>query len=46
MPSVRVRPESNKLYFDFHWKGVRCREYSTLDSTPANKRKMEAVLSL
>lgn len=44
MPSIRVRPESNKLYFDFHWKGVRCREYSTLDSTPANKRKMEAVL--
>jgi integrase len=44
MPSVRVRPESNKLYFDFHWKGVRCREYSTLDNSPANKRKMEAVL--
>ncbi len=44
MPSVRVRPESNKLYFDFHWKGIRCREYSTLDATPANKRKMEAVL--
>ncbi|WP_428386071.1 Arm DNA-binding domain-containing protein [Nevskia ramosa] len=44
MSSIRSRPESNKLYFDFHWRGVRCREYSTLESTPANRRKMEAVL--
>lgn len=45
MSRVRTRPESNKLYFDFHWRGVRCREYSTLDDTAANRRKMEAVLA-
>ncbi|WP_421794240.1 Arm DNA-binding domain-containing protein [Hydrocarboniphaga effusa] len=45
MANVRVRPESGKLYFDFHVRGQRCREYSTLDDSPANRRKMEKVLA-
>ncbi|MEC9363332.1 MAG: DUF3596 domain-containing protein [Pseudomonadota bacterium] len=44
MASIRVRPENGKLYFDFHVGGKRCREYSALNDTPANRRKMEAVL--
>lgn len=45
MSSVRFRPETGKLYFDFHVQGLRCREYTTLDDTPANRRKMEKVLA-
>lgn len=44
MSKIRARPDTNKLYFDFHYSGVRCREYSTLDDTPTNRRKMEKVL--
>lgn len=44
MAKVRIRPESGSLYFDFHFQGVRCREYTTLEDSPANRRKVEAVL--
>lgn len=44
MAKVRARPESGSLYFDFQYQGVRCREYTTLDDSPANRRKVEAVL--
>jgi integrase len=45
MSSVRVRRETGKLYFDFHFQGVRCREYSALDDNPENRRKMERLLA-
>lgn len=45
MGNVRARPETGRLYFDFHYQGVRCREYSTLDDTPANRRRMEKALA-
>lgn len=45
MSNIRVRPETGKLYFDFHLHGVRCREYTTLDDSPVNRRKMEKVLA-
>lgn len=44
MSSIRFRPDINRLYFDFHFRGVRCREYSSLEDTPANRRKMGSVL--
>lgn len=44
MSSVRYRPDIGRLYFDFHFRGVRCREYSSLGDTLTNRRKMEAVL--
>lgn len=44
MPNVRVRPETGKLYFDFQYQKVRCREASTLDDTPQNRVSMEKVL--
>ncbi len=44
MASIRVRPENGKLYFDFQYQGARFREYSLLEDTPTNRRKMEKVL--
>ncbi|MFP4640461.1 MAG: Arm DNA-binding domain-containing protein, partial [Guyparkeria sp.] len=37
MGKIRVREETNRLYFDFRYKGVRCREYTALTDTPANR---------
>ena len=43
MANIRVRSDG-KLYFDFQYKTVRCREYSKLNDTKANRKRMEAVL--
>lgn len=40
---VRSRPETGKLFFDFSLHGKRCREYTALDDTPANRKKMKQV---
>ncbi len=32
------------LYFDFRLQGERCREYTKLKDTPANRKKMQKVL--
>lgn len=42
MASISARGKN--LYFDFRYKGVRCREYTKLDDTPANRKKAEKVL--
>ncbi|WP_373510944.1 Arm DNA-binding domain-containing protein [Thiocapsa sp.] len=44
MGSVRVRPQSGTLYFDFRYRGTRCREQTLLKDTAANRRKMAQVL--
>lgn len=44
MAKVNVRKDTNKLYFDFRYQGVRCREQTALDDTPVNRKKMETVL--
>ena len=42
-----VRVKDGKLFFDFSWRGVRCKEYTGLADTAENRRrceqKMEAV---
>ena len=43
MVNVRTRPETGKLYFDFRYLDTRCREYTTLDDTKVNRRRMEQV---
>lgn len=43
MANIRVRSDG-KLYFDFQYKTVRCREYSKLNDTKANRKRMETVL--
>jgi len=42
-----VRAKRGNLFFDFYWRGVRCKEYTGLADTPENRRrcaqKMHAV---
>lgn len=42
MPSIRAL--NDKLFWDFRYQGVRCREYTLLDDTPQNRRKMAKIL--
>lgn len=44
MGKIVERPETGKLFFDFRYRDKRCREQTTLDSTPANRKKLEAIL--
>jgi len=45
MPNVRVHKPNGALFFDFRHKGERCREYTLLTDTPANRKKLEKVLA-
>ncbi|TAM92205.1 MAG: DUF3596 domain-containing protein, partial [Rhodanobacteraceae bacterium] len=42
MASINAR--SGELFFDFRYRGVRCREYTKLTNTPANRKRMQKVL--
>ena len=42
MANVRRRPETGCLFLDFRYRGVRCREQTTLQDTAANRRTLEA----
>ena len=44
MGNVRVRKETGKLYLDFHYHGVRCREQTSLPDTAANRKKVQNLL--
>lgn len=44
MGSVRERPDSNLLFFDFRFRGKRCREQTMLKNTVLNRRKLDKVL--
>jgi len=44
MGKVRVRKETGKLYLDFFYQGVRCREQTTLTDTPANRKNVEKLM--
>lgn len=39
-----IRSNNGKLFWDFRYRGQRCREYTVLDDTPENRRKMAKVL--
>ena len=43
MAKVRNRPETNTLYLDFHYRGVRCREQTTLVDNMANRKMLEGL---
>jgi len=43
MVKIRVRPDTNKCYFDFQYLGQRYREYSALNGTKLNIEKMKKV---
>lgn len=42
MASINAR--GGNLFFDFRFRGVRCREYTKLEDTVANRKRMEALL--
>lgn len=44
MGSIRARPQNGKLFFDFRYRGQRCREQTALDDTPVNRKKAKQVL--
>lgn len=44
MGRIRLRKDTEMLFFDFRYNGMRCREYSLLTDTPTNRRNMEKVL--
>lgn len=44
MGNIRKRQDTGLLFFDFRYRGTRCREYTTLPDTSANRRRMEQVL--
>ena len=44
MGKVRARKETGKLYFDFVYRGQRCREQTALEDTPANRKRVGAVM--
>ena len=46
MGSIRTHGQTGALFFDFRVEGARCREYTTLPDTAANKKKMEKVMKM
>lgn len=44
MPSINVRKESGKLYLDFRYRNMRCREQTELKDIPENRKRLQALL--
>lgn len=45
MGNIRARKDNEKLFFDFIYQKVRCREQTALDDTPSNRKKLQTILS-
>lgn len=45
MGSVRVLTGRGTLFLDFRYQGERCREYTALSDTVANRKRLEKVLN-
>jgi integrase len=41
---ICLRKETGNLYFDFRYRGKRCREYTALPDTPGNRKKLAKVM--
>lgn len=44
MGKVRVKKETGRLYLDFMYQGVRCREFTSLPDTAANRRRVQGLM--
>ncbi|SES78897.1 protein of unknown function [Marinobacter segnicrescens] len=44
MAKVRVRRDTNKLFVDFTFQGVRCREQTLLSDTAKNRKQLEMLI--
>lgn len=42
MGSINVK--NNRLFLDFRYKGVRCREYTKLSESPANRKRLKLIM--
>ena len=40
MASIRTLASTGTLFIDFRHEGKRCREYTRLEDTPANRKKL------
>lgn len=45
MGSVRTLAGRGTLFMDFRYEGARCREYTALDDTPANRKRLQKALA-
>jgi integrase len=45
MGSIRARQDNGLLFFDFRFQGLRCREQTLLQDTPANRKRLEKALA-
>src|SRR5690554_5943986 len=45
MASISSRNKDGGLFFDFRYRGVRCREQTLLRDTAVNRRKLQVVLN-
>ena len=41
-----IREHKGKLFFDFRYKGLRCREYTALVVSNSNRKRLEKILKL
>jgi hypothetical protein len=39
-----VNERGNKLFLDFRYRGVRCREYTKLEDKPANRKRLKILM--
>ena len=44
MCSVNVRKETGRLVLDFYYRGIRCREQTTLPDSPDNRKRLRKLV--
>ena len=44
MAKVRARSDTNKLFIDFRYQGIRCREQTLLNDTARNRKQLETLI--
>ena len=44
MGSIRILGTTGKLFLDFRYKEKRCREYTNLSDSPANRKKLTQII--
>ncbi len=44
--AVAVRSKNGKLFLDFRWRDIRCREFTEYEDTVDNRKKCAAVLDI
>lgn len=45
MSSIRSRSDSDLLFIDFRFQGLRCRELTLMSDSPANRKSLQKILS-